>query len=436
MLLRLSSLLRPFASNRMASSSIILASAIIIGNGISFVALPWLSRLYTPEAFGVFGFVVSWGTIASVIFTLRLESVVPITSSTAQAESLARRAMNRTWIMTIGLSLVVLFLWLYGTGFVRGMGAIEILLGVGTAFSGSYFAIGRSMHQRLDDYKIIASSSIIRSFAFVGLSVVLALGSFAGTPSGASLLFASMVAFLIPGVLLHMTLSGDMRRAMIPGSALTLPQADYSGKALGRVTSSFVLSQISFQFPLWVAMGFFGSAAAGWMVMGYRLVMFPSDIICGSVSLVIARRIADSMFHNPQNLGADKRLLAFFLLGNFVLFALLGLCVLFLAGHFLGPEWQSAAPVMALLATIGLSFTVQPTVIQILGLLNRDREALAVNVTHFMLLAVGAVAFWWASGSLFTGVVALAIVELAFSISLSVYVMWAIRNNFQNLVKS
>lgn len=420
----------------MASSSMLLAGAIIIGNGISFVSLPLLSRLYSPEAFGVFGFVISWGTIASVIFTLRLESVIPITSATVQAESLARRAVNRTWMITFGLSLAALLSWLYGADVGRGIGVIELLLGIGIAFSGSYFAIGRAMHQRLDDYKIIASSSIVRSFAFVGLAIALGIGTYSDQSSGAPLLFASMVAFLIPGILLHITLSEGLRRAMMPGPALILEQADYSGRALRRVTASFVISQISFQFPIWIAMAFFGSAAAGWMAMGYRLVMFPSDIICGSISLVIARRIADSMFHNPENLGSDRKLLALFLIGNFLLFGLLALCVYAFSGIVLGTEWQLAAPVMALLASVGLSFTVQPTVIQILGLLNRDREALAVNVIHWVLLVIGACALWLTAGNIYSGVAALAVVELLFSICLSAYVMWAIRNNSTNLAKS
>ena len=413
----------------MTSSSVILAGAIIIGNGISFAAIPILSRLYSPESFGIFGFVISWGTIASVVFTLRLESVIPITSSTIQAASLSQHAINRTFLITAVLIFIVLLLWLYGTDFTHEIGVLEVLLGIGTAFSGSYFAVCRSMHQRFDEYRTIASSSIVRSFTFAGLAIVFGFRDFGLLLGSTPLLFASMVAFLIPAILLHCKLEPEMRQAMMPGPARRLKQTDFSDKALNRMITSFVLSQISFQFPLWIAMAFFGSSAAGWMVMGYRLAMFPSDIICGSISLVIARRIADSMFHNRHNIDADKRILALFLLGNFVLFALLGAAVLTLTSYFLGSEWHSAAPVMALLASVGLSFTVQPTAIQIFGLLKRDLEALAVNVVHCVLLSAGAITLWLASGDLYTGVMALALVELIFSIMLSAYMLWAIRKN-------
>jgi O-antigen/teichoic acid export membrane protein len=172
-----------------------------------------------------------------------------------------------------------------------------------------------------------------------------------------------------------------------------------------------------------MAMLLFDSTAAGWVTMSYRLAMFPSDILCGSVSLVLARRIADSVFHHPERLMADRRLLSLFLAGNFVLFGLLGLAIWLGTDLLLGAEWAGAAVVMSLMASIGLSFTIQPTVTQVLGLLGSAAESMWITVVHVLLLTVGAALTWWQGFDLQTAIAGLAALEILLSASLTWYVL-------------
>jgi hypothetical protein len=50
MIARLLGTMRRIATDRFAVGSAIMAGAIIFGNALSFLALPFLARLYTPEA--------------------------------------------------------------------------------------------------------------------------------------------------------------------------------------------------------------------------------------------------------------------------------------------------------------------------------------------------------------------------------------------------
>jgi O-antigen/teichoic acid export membrane protein len=412
---------RHVATDRMAWGSAIMAGAIVAGNAISFLSLPLLARLYSPEAFGNFGFVISWTTILGVLFTMRYEAIVPITKSADHAAALTRRAANRMLVWSL-LLLVALSI-LVAAGVSGGeIGSIEIYLGIGAAFAASYFAMGRSVHQRMDKYGIIAASSIIRSAVFVGGALILAL---AGTamPGGAALLLASMLSFMVPGLIYHLTSIPAYRTALRPGKALDASSSTGDRAALRKVSLTFVLSQISFQFPLWLAMLLFGSTATGWVTMSYRLAMFPSDILCGSVALVLARKIADSINHHPDRLAADRRLLGWFLIGNFLLFTVLGVAIWLGAGPLLGPQWADAAGIMGMLAAIGLSFTIQPTVIQVLSLMNRESEILAMTIVHVALLLIGAVAVWWTGSSLLTATIGLTVIEILLSIGLTCYAL-------------
>ena len=411
----------------MATGSAVLALAIIAGNAISFAALPLLARLYSPQDFGTFGFIISWTTILGVLFTLRYEAVIPITNSVDAACNLVRRSINRMLLYSaplVGLLLIVDRLGCAPSKFLL----VELLFGIWAAFAASYFAIGRAVHQRMDSYSIIATSTILRSGVFVGLAVLLAFMTIAIELSGSvALLLASVMSLLVPGLIYHATANPTFRRALLPGHKLVAADSNFSDAALRKVSTAFVLSQISFQLPLWIVMLLYGSAATGWVTMSYRLAMFPSDIICGSIALILARRIADSIFSHPERLRADRTLLALFLTGNFLLFGLLGGLIWLAAGPLLGPQWREAAPVMAMLASIGLSFTIQPIVIQILGLLKLEAQVLTITLTHIVLMLGGAALVAALAIDLTSAVFGLMLLEVLFSAVLTCYAMHVTR---------
>lgn len=414
---------RKIATGKLAVGSTILAAAIIFGNALSFLALPFLARLYSPQAFGIFGFVISWITILGVLMTLRFEAIIPITNSTSAAAALARRATNRTAIFTILLLLMLAAAAI--TGATDGnIGPVELLAGIGGAFAASYFTIGRSLHQRLDRYNVIASSTIVRSVVFAGGALLLALLPHGlGLSGGGALLLASMLSFLIPAAIYHLTVDGILQAALFPGRALTDDGSNFSDSALSKVSLTFVLSQISFQFPLWIAMLLFGSTVTGWVTMSYRLAMFPSDILCGSVALVLARRIADSIVHHPERVAADRKLLALFLIANFFLFGILGLLIWIAAGPLLGAEWADAAAIMGMLASLGLSFTIQPSVIQVFSLLKREREILVITIVHVALMLLGAAAIWIFDADILSAAIGLTVLEVLLSVALTYFAL-------------
>lgn len=411
-----------------ARGSAILAASIISGNAINFLALPFLARIYSPENFGNFGFVISLTTIASVLVTLRLEAMIPLSSDVDRGNWLSRRVVNRAYAIT--LALILLLGITAASGLTNGIVVtpLELLAGIIGTFTSSLFAVGRAVHQRLDRYSIIASSAISRAATFVGTALLLSLlVDDLDRWGGACLLAASAASFLVPVIVFRAKLDCDHRWALDPGSMRGQGQADHGKRELGRISSTFILSQMSFQLPLWAAMAIYGPVAAGWVTMGYRLVMFPSDIICGSLALVLARRLATAVHQRPEQLMREVGLLKLFLLLNIALFVVLGIAVFLFAPFAFGSEWSAAALTMALLASIGLSFTIQPSVIQILGLIRRDSAVFSIIVAHVALLAAGAVIAWWVGISLQRAVLYLAVTETLLSIGLSVYVLVAVR---------
>src|SRR5437868_12450677 len=55
---------------------------LLLGTGmaqvVTFLFLPWVSRVYDPVAYGLFSFYLSIGATLSVLITLRLEQVIPL----------------------------------------------------------------------------------------------------------------------------------------------------------------------------------------------------------------------------------------------------------------------------------------------------------------------------------------------------------------------
>ncbi len=89
-------------------------SATALAQVISFVALPLLSRLYSPEAFGVFTLVIAVVAIVAPVATLRLESAAMLAAEGSEVRAVVRNAV--TSIVAVGLATFIVIQVLEAAG--------------------------------------------------------------------------------------------------------------------------------------------------------------------------------------------------------------------------------------------------------------------------------------------------------------------------------
>src|ERR1700730_10072403 len=96
----------------------VLASGTALGQAITVVGAPLLSRFYSPEQVGIFGIYFAIVSIATVAVSLRYEAALPLPESDGEAIDL----LLLTVLTTVGIGLLLGV----ATRFANDYGAIEI----------------------------------------------------------------------------------------------------------------------------------------------------------------------------------------------------------------------------------------------------------------------------------------------------------------------
>ncbi|WP_417811829.1 lipopolysaccharide biosynthesis protein [Thalassospira alkalitolerans] len=139
------------------------------------IALPFLTRLYSPEDFSALAIYVAVLTMVQVVACLRLELAVPLPEDNVVAANLL--ALSLLFVTLIS-GFTAIFLFFAGTKFLTAIGYLELasvswLLPFGIFLAGSYQAMQfwSTRHKR---FSTIARTRIMQ--AVIGLSVQFGLG--------------------------------------------------------------------------------------------------------------------------------------------------------------------------------------------------------------------------------------------------------------------
>jgi O-antigen/teichoic acid export membrane protein len=288
---------------RFARSVTLLAGGTALGQAITVLVSPILTRLYTPEDFGVFGVYASILGIVTVVASLRYEYALPLPKMTrllltfwSFASSLLFGMTTLSWFVIYGLGGQIVtwanvpglkpYLWLIPLG----------MLGAGTYQILNYWAV------RKRDFPRIARTRLSRGVARAALQVGvgfahsgplgLLLGQFAGETAGSTSL--GLAAW---------------RKDRAPFQAVSLQGIRRAGARYKRfpLFSSWagLLDALGLQVPQILFAAFYGAEVAGWFALGQRVIAAPLNIVVDSVAQVYFGEAARLPRDDPK---AMKRL--------------------------------------------------------------------------------------------------------------------------------
>ena len=75
------SLVRKLSIGRAQGGIAAISTGTVAGQAVTLLATPFLSRIYSPEAYGAFASLIAFVAIASTAGSLRMESAVPIATA-------------------------------------------------------------------------------------------------------------------------------------------------------------------------------------------------------------------------------------------------------------------------------------------------------------------------------------------------------------------
>ncbi len=351
---------------RFARSVTLLAGGTALGQVITVLVSPILTRLYTPEDFGVFGVYASILGIVTVVASLRYEYAVPLPEDDETAANILALCFallsgmtTLSWfvIHNLGGQIVTWanvpglkpYLWLIPLG----------MLGAGTYQILNYWAV------RKRDFSRIARTRLSRGLARAALQVGvgfahsgplgLLLGQLAGETAGSTSL--GLAAW---------------RKDRAPFKAVSLQGIRRAGVRYKRFPLFFscasLLDVLALQVPQILFAAFYGTQVAGWFALSQRVIAAPLNIVVDSVAQVYFGEAARMLRDDPKAM----RRLFLKLTGRLALTGGLPVAMIctsapwFFAIVF-GPGWEMAGRYVQIM---GFMFAVRFTIVPLFHTLN------------------------------------------------------------------
>lgn len=379
-------------------ATLVLVSGTAVAQLVALAALPFITRLYTPEDFAVFAVFVAVVQFVSVIACLRLELAIPLPEDDADAMNLLALSLGFALITTLLAALYVYFLP-GQLSRLLGQAQIEPLLWLvpPTILAAAVYSATQFWATRRKHFSAISGTRLVQALAG------------AGTQVGAGL------AGLVPGGLL-------LGHAVQSGSGIvTLSRKIYSEDretirliSPARMRSQWnryinfpkysvadALAQIAnAQIPIIVIAAVAAGPEAGYLVLAARVLQAPMSMIGAAVAQVFSSHASQAQRDRELSSITMRSVSGMVKLGAGPI-TFLAIVAPELFSLLFGSEWRRAGELARWLAP-GIMLQVLASAIgSTFFVMDRQRRALGIQLMGAAIRigsVVGAAA--WASGSL------------------------------------
>ncbi|MDX2007804.1 MAG: oligosaccharide flippase family protein [Meiothermus sp.] len=408
--------LRTFRTNlllgRFAHSVTLLAGSTFLGQGFLILVSPILTRLYTPEAFGIFAVYSAIVGVLGVLAGLRYELAIPLAGNDEDALELLRLALA----INVAISLLVgLVLWGLGDWVVewtRAPGLAPLLwlipvgvLGVGFYQSLSYWATRRQ------DFGALSRTRLSRS---VGQGVPqLVLGWL--NAGGAGLIWGFVLSQLV-GLL---PLLRNIKLYPPDISTVIRLAQQYRAFPLINAWSALITNAGAF-VPFFLFARYFPLETVGWFALTNRVLSVPANLVGQAIAQVFYPEVAQRQRQGVDVAPLLERTATALLVLGMPVFALVGLGGSWLFSLLFGSEWRFAGLYAQILAPFFLISFVSSPLSSFALVQGRQLESLWISIFNILAVALAvAVGVWQGSAT-----VAVAVFSSVESLIYLAYLAW------------
>ena len=307
-----------------------------IAQAIPIAISPILTRLYTPEDFGVFALYMSIVSILSVIVTGKYELAIMLPKKDKDALNILFLSISITFIISFFVFLIILFFnkeivfilsdenisnWLYLIPF------SILIVGLFNSFN--------LWFNRNKNYKLLARAKVTQSFTNSGSSIIFGILKFNQIGLIISSFFSQLVAILL------LLKEFDFEHFKnINKKRLIILASRYS--KFPKITMLHHLTNnVSSNLPIIMITKYFSSNDAGYFMFSNKIVGLPISLIGSSISDVFFRELSYKKEHDKNNLlRFFEKIVLKLLIIFFPLFLLLFFILPKITAIFFGENWQ------------------------------------------------------------------------------------------------
>ena len=328
-----------------------LAGATAFAQALTILASPIITRMYSPEAFGLSALFSSVTAIIAIIACLRYDPAIMLPLKEEDAANLLALSFISATIMG---SITALVIWLCGDELLRLVNAQALqqylwLVPISVFLSGISLAMNY-WNSRTKKFGRLSIARVAASIAGTGTQVG---AGFAGHPTGGSLIGAGVLALIISTLLLSIQIwRTDIR---IFKESIGYKRVVSTLKRYKRFpifdSWATLLNTVSWQLPIFLLSAFFSPKVVGYYSLGMIALQMPMSLVGSAIGQVFFQQAADANFCSKKSLAriVESTFYSLFVIGLFPIFILL------LAGNdifivIFGPNWGEAGVYAQILA--------------------------------------------------------------------------------------
>ncbi len=330
--------------NAFIKSVMTLSAGVLVSQVITFVALPFISRIYGPEVLGDYQFLVSNATILSVLVCLGLMSAIMIPKEEDEAKGLCRlTALSVVLLSTLLLAVALLLSERFQLFTVNLNYKVACLLLWLYIVLTNLSAVCYAYTNRLKMYKVLFWNPVINVCADVTVSIVLGL-------LGCGLwgyVFGKLLAALLTTLYMLRHANPFAGKLDDACSMLNLLRK-HKNFPLYQCPSNIV-DTLAQQLPVQLIKRLFGSAILGSYSMCMSILGIPVRFLSSPVNRVYYQEAA-----SRYNAGEPIGEFSYKILTANIKTAIIPIALLMIFGEplfvfFLGAQWQQAGSFAAIL---------------------------------------------------------------------------------------
>jgi len=271
---------------------------------LGVLAYPIITRIYSPEAFGVFTLFLSISSIIIIIASLRYEFSIMLPKTDGEAANLF--ALSIFLLSATSLLTLPLF-WLEGSSIIRWLNAPDLApylpLISASVFVGSLYYAMYYWNSRIQRFNRISAAKITSSTAMTSMQLGAGLSGFA---YGGSLIGANIFGNVLSVLFLGYHTWRDSRfllrehlrwRAIIFGFKRYIQFPLYD-------TWSSLLSMIYLQLPAILLSKYFTAAVVGYYSLSLMVLQMPINLIGSAISQVFFQRAASAKHRSEEEVAS------------------------------------------------------------------------------------------------------------------------------------
>lgn len=335
--------------NSFTSKFITLLSGAAIGQFITVLASPILSRLYTPEQFGYFGIFMAIFAVLSVFVTARYELAIPLPQTHKTAAQIVYLAIFVALVVTTVLFILIASYSIYSS---KAINAYWLILPC-ILFFGSLQSFSL-WHNRNNNFKVLAMSRLTQNTSMTVCQAILAKLTLYGLEIGFTI--GILVALIYSGLQSKIT-----KRYSYNRKKLNILAKKYQLLPKYNIAPA-MLDAIAHQIPMFFIFWYYAGDLAGYYFLATKVLAVPINFLVVIVGHIYLNEM--SVLYR-----ADKSKIATYVKSKAknCLYLALPIClVMFIWGPLLfalcfGSEWYISGEIARfLIFSVAIRFIVAP----------------------------------------------------------------------------